>query len=56
MFEVAELEGEGIDLLVEVVDIGVRRSRGCSDGRGGRFSFDRHGRKGGTFRFDSNAF
>jgi hypothetical protein len=43
-------------LLVEVVDVGVRRSRGCSDGRSSRFSFDWHGWKGGTFGFDSDAF
>jgi hypothetical protein len=43
-------------LLVEVVSVVVRRGRGCSDGRSGRFSLDGHGWKGGTFRFDSNAF
>jgi hypothetical protein len=43
-------------LLVEVVSVGVRGSRGRSDGRSCRFSLDGHGRKGSTFRFDSNAF
>jgi hypothetical protein len=42
--------------LVEVVDIGVRSSRGCGGGRSGRLSFNGHGWKGGTFRFDSDTF